>query len=123
MYLLAKFGDHKSYRNGDINSYIKSYMDTLGNAEFTTSIRRIARFLKTGIPIYDSEVPDTAGRKTRKRRRKHAIAKRLPFRANAVTLTKRNISHMSKQISLKMSTNGRTIVESTITNIIIKRNS
>ena len=33
MYLLAKFGDHRSYRNGDINTYIKSYMDTLENAE------------------------------------------------------------------------------------------
>ena len=52
MYLLAKFGGHRSYRNGDINSY----MDTLEKAELTTSIRHNARILKSGIPIYNSEV-------------------------------------------------------------------
>ena len=62
MYLLAKFGDHRSYRSGDYH---------------------IARFLKSGIPISHSEVPDTAGRKTR-RRRTQAIAKRLAFYANAI---------------------------------------
>ena len=37
-----------------------------------------ARFLKSGIPIYNSEVPDTADRKTRrKRKRTQAIATRL----------------------------------------------
>ena len=40
--------------------------------------RHIARFLKSGIPIYNSEVPDTADRKTRrKRKRTQAIATRL----------------------------------------------
>ena len=57
MYLLAKSGGHRCYRNGDINSYINSYMDILGKAELTASIRHIARFLKSGIPIYNSEVP------------------------------------------------------------------
>ena len=51
MCLLAKFGGHKSYRNGGINFYIKSYMNTLENAELSSSIRRISRFLKLGIPI------------------------------------------------------------------------
>ena len=37
MYLLAKLGDHRFYRTGDINSYINSYMDTLENAEVTAS--------------------------------------------------------------------------------------
>ena len=56
MYLLAKFGDHRSYRNGDVSSYIKSYMDTLGNAELDlASIRHVSRFLKSGKPIYNSE--------------------------------------------------------------------
>ena len=32
MYLLVKFGDHSPYRNRDINSDIKSYLDTLENA-------------------------------------------------------------------------------------------
>ena len=81
MYLLAKFGDHRSCRNGDIDSYINSYMDTLEKTEFAASIQHIARFLKSGIPIYISEDPDTAGRKTR--RRTQAIAKRFAFYANA----------------------------------------
>ena len=82
MYLLVKFGDPRSYRIGHINSYIKSYMDTFVNAELTASICHIARFLKLRIPIYNSEVPDTAGRKTRKGRKK-AVAKRFAFHADA----------------------------------------
>ena len=35
MCLLAKFCDHRSYRNEDINSFINSYMDTLEKAEHT----------------------------------------------------------------------------------------
>ena len=69
MYLLAKFGDHAPSKNGDINSYIKSYTDILENAELTTSIRHIAKFLKSGIPIYNSKVSDMAGGKTKRRRR------------------------------------------------------
>ena len=45
MYLLAKFDDHRSYRNRDINFYIKSYMDIMEPAELTASIRHFARFL------------------------------------------------------------------------------
>ena len=41
-------------------------MDTLGKAEPTASMCHVARFLKPGIPIHNSEVLDTAGRKTRK---------------------------------------------------------
>ena len=63
MYLLPKFGGHRSYRNGDVDSYIYSYMDTLEKAKFTASIRHIARFLKSGIPIYNFEVPDIVGKK------------------------------------------------------------
>ena len=79
MYLLAKFGDRRSYRNGDINSYII----TLEKAELTASIRCVAKFSKQGIPIYNSEVQDMAGRKTRKRRTQ-AIAKRFAFYANSI---------------------------------------
>ena len=82
MYLLAKFDDHWSYRNRDINSYTNPYIDTLEKAELTTSLRYIAIFLKSGIPIYNSKVPDTASRKT-KRRRTQAIAKRYAFHTNA----------------------------------------
>ena len=56
MYLLAKFGDNRSYRNGDVNSYIKYYMDTLENAELTAIICYAAGFLKSEIPIYSSKL-------------------------------------------------------------------
>ena len=69
MYLLAKFGGHRSYKDGDISSFINSYMDTLEKIELTASFHHIARVLKSGIPIYNSlQVLDTASRKTRKRR-------------------------------------------------------
>ena len=58
MYLLAKINSHRSYRNGNINFYIISYTDTLRKAELTALIRHIARFLKSGTPIYNSKVPD-----------------------------------------------------------------
>ena len=60
-------GNHRSYGNGDINSYINSYLNTLGEVELTTLIRHIERFLKSGLPIYNPKVPDTAARKTRRR--------------------------------------------------------
>ena len=66
----AKFGDHRSYINGDINSYISSYMETLEKAKPTASVRNIGRFLKSWIKICNFKVPDTAGTKKRKRRRK-----------------------------------------------------
>ena len=78
MYLLAKFSDHGSYKSGDINSYIKSYMDTLRNAELTALTHHIARFLKSGIPIYNSKALDMAGTKPT-RRRTQGIAKRFRF--------------------------------------------
>ena len=36
---IAKFGDLRSYRDGDINSDIKSYVDTFGKAERTAILR------------------------------------------------------------------------------------
>ena len=59
-------------------------MGTLEKAELTASICDIARFLKQGMPIYNSEAPDTTGRKTRRRRRRtQEIAKPYAFYANA----------------------------------------
>ena len=63
MYLLAKFGGHGSYGNGDIISYISFYINTTEKAKLTSSNRHIERFSKSRIPIYNSEIPDTAGRK------------------------------------------------------------
>ena len=44
-------------------------MDSLEKAELTTSIGHIAKFLKSGMSIYNSEVPDMTGRKTRRKKR------------------------------------------------------
>ena len=57
-------------------------MDTLERAKITASIRLTARFLKSGIQIYNSEVPDTTGIKTRRRRKTQVIAKRFAFLEN-----------------------------------------
>ena len=52
-------------------------------AWFTASVIHIARFLKSEIPIYNSKILDTAGRKTRRiRRRTQAIVKSFAFDAN-----------------------------------------
>ena len=48
---------------------------SLKKAELTGSFRHIKRILKSGIPIYNSKVPDTADRKTKGRRRTKAITK------------------------------------------------
>ena len=83
MCLLAKFGGHRSYRKGDINSDI----DTLEKAELAASICHFARFLKSEIPIYSLKLPDTAARKTiTKRRGTQAISKRFGFHAKAIKL-------------------------------------
>ena len=68
MHLFEKCGGHRSCENGDINSYINSYMNTLEKAEFNASVRHIEN---TRILIYtDSEVPATAGsRKTTTKRK------------------------------------------------------
>ena len=86
MYLLAKFNGHRSCRNRDINSYINFYIDTLEKAELTANISDIARFLQSGILIYIPRVLDTAGRRSRgRRKRTQAIVKRFTFYANAKT--------------------------------------
>ena len=50
-------------------------MTILEKAELTAS--------KSEIPFYNSEVPDTAGRKTRRRRRTQAVTKCYVFHAYA----------------------------------------
>ena len=53
MYLLVKFGGHRSYRNRGSNHYINFYLNILEKAELTPSVLHIVRFLKSGIPIYN----------------------------------------------------------------------
>ena len=59
-------------------------MDTLEKAELTASTRHFVRFSKSGIPIYNSKVPDTASRKTR--RRVPVIARRYAFHVNTTRM-------------------------------------
>ena len=64
--------------------FISVLHEYLGKAELTASARHIERFSKSGIPIYNSKVLDTASKKTRsrkKRRRRQAIAMRYAFHA------------------------------------------
>ena len=82
MYLLAKSVGHRPYRNEDINFFINSCIDALEKARLAASIRILREFLNSGIPIHNSVVPDTAGRKTRKRRRTQTIVKRFVFHGN-----------------------------------------
>ena len=85
MYLLGKFGRHRFYGNGYI-SYINSYVITSEKSELNASIHHIERILKSGILIYNSEVPGTADRKRRRRRRRRtqANAKRCAFHADTI---------------------------------------
>ena len=76
-----QIGGHKYYRNGDIKFYINFYLE---KGELSASINHIVRFLKSAIPICNSEIPDTAGRKTRRRRKTQTTAKRYAFDANAI---------------------------------------
>ena len=63
-------------------------MDTLEKAKLNASIRRSARFLNSGIPIYNSEILNTAGRKVRRRRRRtQAIVKRFAFHTNTKSIS------------------------------------
>ena len=59
-------------------------MDTLEKVEITASIRHIARFLQSRIPIHSSDFPDTDDRKTRQTRSTQAIAKYFAFYAKAI---------------------------------------
>ena len=61
-------------------------MNTLENTELTALIRHIAIFLKSEIPIYNSEVPDTAGKKREEEvvEEENGIARRNAFHANAI---------------------------------------
>ena len=61
MYLIAKFGGHRFYGNGDINSYLNNSQ----KSDLTASVHHIERFTKSGLSIYDSKVPDSAGAKKR----------------------------------------------------------
>ena len=92
MYLLVKSGGPNPYRNGDFSFQINSYMNALEKAELTTSVSHIERFSKSGMPIYNFNVPDTAGRKTTTRRKKQAITKHYVFHANTKIEKKNNIN-------------------------------
>ena len=69
MYPLSKFSGHRNGGNRDGNSYVNScvnsYVNSLVKAEITASVYHIERFLKSEMPIDNSEVLDTADRKTK----------------------------------------------------------
>ena len=81
MYLLVKCGSYMSYGNGEMNSYVSSYMNTLEKGELIASVPHFDRSSKSGIPVYNSGVPDRTARKTR-RKNTQATVKRYGFPAN-----------------------------------------
>ena len=88
MYLLINFGGHRKWRYRLLYQFLHDYCK---KAEFTISVRHIGGFSKSGIPIYNSEVSDTAGKKTRKkRRRSKAIGKRYAFQAITIKSSIKN---------------------------------
>ena len=70
MYLLTKPGGHKSYGNGDVNSFIESYMYLSKKAELTASVHHTDRFSK--IKNTEFEVLE----KPRQEKKRQFIAKR-----------------------------------------------
>ena len=54
MSILAKFGGHRSYGNGEINRYINSYMNNLEKAKLSALICYIERISELGILTYNS---------------------------------------------------------------------
>ena len=58
-------------------------MNTSKRAELAASIHHIETFSKSGIPIYNSEDPHTAGKKIG-RRRTQAIIKRYAFHTDSI---------------------------------------
>ena len=87
----VKFSSHKHSDSGN----------TVEKAELAASIGDIARFLKSGTPIYNSEVSDTAGRKIRVRRRIQAITKRFAFHANPIRANQGHFEVGSTKRNLK----------------------
>ena len=91
MYLLAKFGDYRSYRYGDINSYVKSYIDTLESTDppycQIFKIRNAdLQFLSPGYGRQKNKKKKNKGNCRKiKRRRIKAIAKRFSFHANEIS--------------------------------------
>ena len=70
-----------------INQFLCQFLHGYPGISWTqASMRHTARSLKLGILVYNSEDLDTAGWKTRKRRRRQAIAKRFAFHANAIKI-------------------------------------
>ena len=92
MYLLVKFGNQRSYRNGDISSHVLTWIP-------------IGRFSKSGIPIHNSKAPGDRKTRRRSRRRSQAIAKRYAFHANAkdstLALFKFNSKDTSTSVALE----------------------
>ena len=67
-------------------------MNTLEKTELSTSVRHIEKFSKSGIPINNSEVPDTVDRKMRRRRGRitQPTVKCYVFHANGTVHTHKN---------------------------------
>lgn len=57
-------------KEGDISHYINSYMNNLEKAELTASAHNTERISKSGIPINNSKLSDTACKSEKKKEKK-----------------------------------------------------
>ena len=78
--MLAKFDGDWSFGNGVIHSCVNSYMNTSKEVELKASVCHVETFSKSGMTIFNSEVPEKFLTRVKK-----AIAKRYPLQASAIS--------------------------------------
>ena len=66
-------------------SHVNSYTNTLEKAELNVFVHHIEEFSKLGIQIYNSEVLEMAGRKTRSKAQMNAKRYAFPTKASSYT--------------------------------------
>ena len=64
MYLHVKFGGHRCYANGNINSNVTSYTNISGKAELIASILHTERFSKSEIPVDNPKAISVSRKRT-----------------------------------------------------------
>ena len=113
MYLLAKFHDHRSHRN-EISILIPILISIPSKKLKSPPPYSDIIFLKSEISIFNSKIPRTAGRKSRRKRRgrrTQAIEKRYAFHTNANRVFNTGVSlwilrNFSRRFLWRKSVNG-----------------
>ena len=126
MYLLAKFYDHRSHRN-EISILIPILISIPSKKLKSPPPYSDIIFLKSEIPIFNSKIPRTAGRKSRRKRRgrrTQAIEKHYAFHTNANRIFNTGVSlwilrNFSRRLLWRKSVNGCLWIILPLNNIFI----